>query len=145
MDYIIQKWICKRKKSIRYLTDDRHFEEFDNKRLMDTRFFIFMGIISNALFQIQNTLNPLPDTRQFEVNMVYWGITVINIIVMTLSWTNIRFVVLATVIHCIRNIAPCFDPEDRQKAMDEKAWKMLILFQTQGCLIFIMLINSTTD
>lgn len=61
--YIIQKWICKRKKSMRYKTDDTFFEDFDGRRLVDARFLTFMGILGNLLFQTQALLNPIPGTR----------------------------------------------------------------------------------
>ena len=47
---LMQKWILKRNKSVRYQTEDKEFEGFDDRRLVDSRFFLFMGVISNSMF-----------------------------------------------------------------------------------------------
>lgn len=113
---------------MRYLTEDKEFEVFDERRLVDSRFFLFMGVVSNCLFQIQSMLSPLPDTNQFQVNIYYWIFTILTIVCLVLSYTKMRWIVLGLAIHATRNIVPMFDPEDRRKVMTNAQWHMLTMF-----------------
>lgn len=130
---------------MRYKTDDQFFEQFDSRRLVDARFFLFMGVISNSLFQIQSMLNPLPGTNQFQVNIIYCGFTICSATCCALSFKNIKWVLYGLIIHTIRNICPVFDPEGRRYVMKPEAWTLLVNFQIQAVGIYIMLINNSLD
>ena len=41
---------------------------FDERRLIDMRFWMFMGIVANIVNQIPNTINPLTP-EQYNLNM----------------------------------------------------------------------------
>ena len=109
------------------------------------RFFLFMGIISNSMFQFMALTNPLPDTNQFQVNIYYSMCTLACIVLISLSHKNMKFVLPAMIIHCLRNLAPMFDPEGRRYKMTPDQWAILVTFQTQGVGIYIMLINNSLD
>lgn len=90
-------------------------------------------------------LNPLEDTNQFEVNIYYWIFTVLSATCCVLSFSNMKWIVPGLVIHFIRNTLPMLDPEDRRKVMSNEEWMSLCIFQTIAGIIYIMLINNSTD
>lgn len=57
--YMKQKWFCKRDREVRYQVDKVSTSKFDERRLIDMRFWMYIGIISNMLFQIGGTMNPM--------------------------------------------------------------------------------------
>ena len=46
----LNKYICKRTRKDRYEVTSSQINRFDERRLIDTRFWIFVGAISNMLF-----------------------------------------------------------------------------------------------
>jgi len=58
LKYIMQKWCCRRKRQVRYKVDNAQLNNFDERRLIDCRFWLVLGNISNGIFMINNTLKP---------------------------------------------------------------------------------------
>ena len=73
-------------------------------------------------------LAPLPDTNQFQVNIYYWIFTIVSIVCLILSFSDLKWVVLGLAIHAIRNTVPLFDLEYRKKVMTNAQWNMLTMF-----------------
>ena len=48
--YVMQKWCCKRKRQVRYQIGSDLINEFDERRLIDARFWIFIGNLSNLMY-----------------------------------------------------------------------------------------------
>ena len=48
--YMRQKWIQRRDREVRYKVDKYSTTKFDEQRLIDMRFWLYMGVISNILF-----------------------------------------------------------------------------------------------
>jgi hypothetical protein len=67
--------IFKKKRSERYGLDSKTFETTDNKKFVDVRFWLFMGVLSNFSFQLGGTFSPMEGTNQYEVNLLYWCFT----------------------------------------------------------------------
>ena len=48
--YIKQKWIQRRDREVRYKVDKVSTSKFDERRLIDMRFWLYIGVLSNILF-----------------------------------------------------------------------------------------------
>jgi hypothetical protein len=140
------KYVCKKDRKDRYEITSNQLSRFDERRLIDARFWLFIGSISNAVFQLNVAIKPLPNTNQLEVNYIYWVMTIVIWACLIISWYgNMKAVGYGLAIFTIRNILPLFDPEDRAKAMSEGERRFLVLFQGMATMINLMLINNIFD
>lgn len=105
-----------------------------------------MGSISNAVFQLNVAIKPLPNTKQLEVNYFYWVMSVVIWACLIISWYGkMKVVGYGIAVFTVRNIIPLYDPEDRAKVMSPGEWNFLVLFQGMATLINLMLINNIFD
>lgn len=143
--YIKQKWLCKRDREVRYKVDKMTTNKFDERRLIDMRFWLYMGIISNILFQTSSTLKPITP-EQFNLNMYYWVVSLILVAILILSFTwKITILNLGSIIYMGRNIIPLFDIEKREEVIGKDAFMFLSIFQTMTVMMHLMLLNNSLD
>ena len=110
------------------------------------RFWLYMGIISNILFQIPSTLKPMT-IEQYNLNVYcYWGISAILVVMMILSFTwKISILNIGSVIYMARNIMPFYDLEKRKDIMGRESFIFLCNFQTSTIVMHLMLLNNNLD
>ena len=63
LKYAKQKWIFKRSREVRYTVSSEHVNTFDQRRLIDARFFNLINFIAIMLFNLGAIINPLPGTK----------------------------------------------------------------------------------
>ena len=66
--YIKQKWLFRRNREVRYQVDKISMRRFDERRLVDMRFWMFMGIVGNIANQLPNTFTPMTP-EQYNLNL----------------------------------------------------------------------------
>ena len=143
--YIKQKWLLRRDREVRYKVDKASTQQFDERRLIDMRFWLYIGVISNCLFQIPSTIKPMTP-EQYEVNLYYWGITVLLVVLMILSFTwSMELLNVASCIFMARNIAPLFDFEKRKDVMGREGFNLLVNFQMIIIVMHLMLLNNNLE
>lgn len=50
LKYVTQKWFKKRTRQVRYSITDEKLQEFDDRRLIDARFWLFLCNVSNTYY-----------------------------------------------------------------------------------------------
>jgi len=48
--YIMQKWCCRRKRTVKYKVTDEIVNAFDDRRLIDVRFWLYVQVVSNIYY-----------------------------------------------------------------------------------------------
>ena len=118
---------------------------FDERRLIDMRFWMFMGIVANIVNQIPNTINP-QTPEQYNLNMQYWVVSFFLIVIMILSFKwSIYILNLGSIIYMIRNLFPFFDLEKRKEVMGVNAFHFLCVFQVTSTVLHLQLLNNNLD
>ena len=48
--YAYHKWICKKSRQQRYKVTDEQIAHYDDRRMIDARFWLYLGFLSNVMF-----------------------------------------------------------------------------------------------
>jgi hypothetical protein len=109
-----QKWFKKRDRQVRYSISDEKLQEFDDRRLIDTRFWLFLCNVSNTYYQYVNTVKPMTP-EQVEINKYYWVGTILVYVMLILSFVHSMVWIVPGIFYLtLRNAVPLFDFENRK-------------------------------
>ena len=87
------------------------FDQYDIRRLEDSRFWLFFCTITSFLFQTANTFN-YTNEAHFEMVKFYWIVFAIQLFSLVWAYTrNIHMIYFTQYLYTMRMIWPIFDWE----------------------------------
>ena len=80
------------------------------------------------------------------MNLIYWGSSIFQLFCLILSFTHdMKWITVGLLTFTLRNINAYFDFELRKDIIGQKAWTMIIIFQTATTLFNMIMLNNIMD
>lgn len=119
-------------------------KDFDERRLIDSRFWLFMGALSHFFFQLGQSMNPVTE-EQVYVNYVYWAFWVSIVFCLIYSFKNIQAIIPGLLLYTVRGIIIMYDFEKRQDKIPQVTWHMTVVYQIMVFCCNMILLNNVMD
>lgn len=145
--YIWRKWIWRRKRTVRYGANNDQIEKYDERRIIDARFWLFFGNVSNLIFQVMTSSRKEPQgIYQPRVNFFYFISSAFQFTCLGMSfYHSFNWIIVGLICFTIRNILPLYDLEKRKENIDNQEWFILILIQSITTVLNSLLLTNVMD
>lgn len=121
------------------------FDQYDIRRLEDSRFWLFFCTITSFLFQMSNSFNYVSE-QHLQMVKFYWIVFALQFFSLIWAYTrNIHIIYFTQYLYTMRMIWPIFDMENRRGNILDGQWFLFVSMQNTISVINLIIFNNIVD